>query len=157
MGVLELQWPGATLCCRAQASYCGGFSPCRAPALGCLGVSSCGTQALDHVASHSCGSQALVAFSIQNLPRAGIEPLSPALAYGFLSTAWTVPTRLFCPLESPGKNTGVGCHFLLQGFFLTQELNPGLLHCRQILYHLSYQESPVSTEPQGKSRHLYIE
>ena len=42
----------------------------------------------------------------------------------------------------PGKNTGVGCHFLLQGIFLTQGLNPGLLHCRQILYHLSHQGSP---------------
>ena len=38
--------------------------------------------------------------------------------------------------------TGVGCHFLLQGIFPTQELNPGLLHCRQILYQLSYQGSP---------------
>ena len=37
-----------------------------------------------------------------------------------------------------GKNTGVGCHFLLQGIFLTQESSPGLLHCRQILYQLSY-------------------
>ena len=36
--------------------------------------------------------------------------------------------------DSPGNNTGVGCHFLLQGVFLTQELNPSLLHCRQILY-----------------------
>ena len=35
------------------------------------------------------------------------------------------------------KNTGVGCHFLLQ-IFLTQGLNPGLLHCRQMLYHLSH-------------------
>ena len=34
-----------------------------------------------------------------------------------------------------GKNTGMGCHFLLQGIFLTQESNPGLLYCRQILYH----------------------
>ena len=40
-----------------------------------------------------------------------------------------------------GKNTGVGCHFLLQGIFLTQESNQGLLHCRQILYQLSYQGS----------------
>ena len=40
------------------------------------------------------------------------------------------------------KNTGVGCHALLQGIFLTQELNLGLLHCRQILYRLSYEESP---------------
>ena len=43
--------------------------------------------------------------------------------------------RLLCPWDSPSKNTGVGCHFLLQGIFQTQGLNPGLLHCRQILYH----------------------
>ena len=42
-------------------------------------------------------------------------------------------TRLLCPCDFPGKNTGVGCHFLLQGIFPTQELNLGLLHCRQIL------------------------
>ena len=48
------------------------------------------------------------------------------------------PARLLCPWNSPGKNTGVGCHDLLQKIFLTQGLNPGLLHCRQILYHLSY-------------------
>ena len=41
--------------------------------------------------------------------------------------------------DSPGKNTGVGCHALLQGIFLTQGLNPGLPHCRWILYHLSHQ------------------
>ena len=50
--------------------------------------------------------------------------------------------RLLCPWDSPGKNTGVGCHALLQGSFLTQELNQGLLHCRQILYCLSHQGSP---------------
>ena len=48
------------------------------------------------------------------------------------------PNRLLCPWISPSKNTRVGCHFLLQGIFLTQGLNPGLLHYRQILYHLSY-------------------
>ena len=47
--------------------------------------------------------------------------------------------RLLCPWNSPGKNTGMGCHFLLQGIFLTQGSNPGLLHCKQILYHLRYQ------------------
>ena len=46
------------------------------------------------------------------------------------------------PWDFPGKNTGVGCHFLLQEIFLTQGLNPGLLHCRQTLYHLSHQGSP---------------
>ena len=43
---------------------------------------------------------------------------------------------------SPGKNTGAGCHTLRQGIFPTQGSNPGLLHCRQILYHLSHQGSP---------------
>ena len=42
----------------------------------------------------------------------------------------------------PGKNTGMGCRFLLQGIFLSQGSNPGLLHCRQILYQLSYEGSP---------------
>ena len=44
-----------------------------------------------------------------------------------------------CPWNSPSKNTGVGSHSLLQGIFLTQGSNPGLLHCRQILYCLSHQ------------------
>ena len=45
------------------------------------------------------------------------------------------PARLLCPWDSPGKNTGVGYHSLLQGIFLTQGSNPCLLLCRQILYH----------------------
>ena len=40
-------------------------------------------------------------------------------------------------VHSPGKNTGVGFHALLQGIFSTQGSNPVLLHCRQILYNLS--------------------
>ena len=40
-----------------------------------------------------------------------------------------------------GQNIGVGCHFLLQGIFPTHELNLGPLHCRQILYQLSYEGS----------------
>ena len=44
----------------------------------------------------------------------------------------------YSPWDSPGKNTGVGSHFLLQGIFPIQELNPGLLHCWHILYHLSH-------------------
>ena len=44
--------------------------------------------------------------------------------------------------DSPGKNTRMGCHALLQGIFPTQGWNPGLLHCRWILYHLSHQRSP---------------
>ena len=44
--------------------------------------------------------------------------------------------------NSPGKNSEVGCHALLQGVFPTQGSNPGLLHFRQILYHLSHQAIP---------------
>ena len=49
--------------------------------------------------------------------------------------------------DSPGKNTGVGCHFLLQGIFPTQGWNLGLLHCRQTLYWLSYK---------GRSLYMYM-
>ena len=48
--------------------------------------------------------------------------------------------------DSQAKNTGVGCHALLQGIFPTQRSNPGLLHCRRILYHLSHQGSPWTLE-----------
>ena len=51
------------------------------------------------------------------------------------------PTRLLHPWDFPGKNTGVGCHFLLQEIFPIQRLNRGLLHRRQTLYHLSHQGS----------------
>ena len=50
------------------------------------------------------------------------------------------PVRLLCSWNSPGKNTGVGSHSLLQEMFPTQGWNPGLLHYRHILYHLSHQE-----------------
>ena len=63
-----------------------------------------------------------------DLPNPGMEPRSPTLQVDFL------------PAEPQGKpkNTGVGSLFLLQQIFLTQELNQGLLHCRRILYQLSY-------------------
>ena len=47
-------------------------------------------------------------------------------------------------MGSSSKNTGMGSHFHLQGIFLTQGLNPGLLHCRQILFHLSHQVKLLS-------------
>ena len=67
----------------------------------------------------------------QDLPNLGIEPRSFTLQVDSL------------PSESPGKptNTGVGSLSLLLGIFLTQESNWGLLHCRRILYQLSYQGS----------------
>ena len=76
-------------------------------------------------------------FSSQNtgvgrdLPKPGIEPRTPALQ------ADSLPAE---PQVKP-KNTGVGSLPLLQQIFLTQELNWGLLHCRQILYQVSHQGS----------------
>ena len=61
------------------------------------------------------------------------------------------PARLRCPWDSPGKNTGVGYHALLQGIFPTQGLNPGLPLCRQILYHLSHQGSTNIHEMQSNT------
>ena len=99
-----------------------------------------------------------------DLPHPGIKPMSlasPALVGGFLTTEPSVCVYVvaqLCPAvcnfvdsslpgsfvhaDSPGKNTGVGCHALLQGIFPTQGLNPGLPRFRQILYHLSQQGGP---------------
>ena len=75
-----------------------------------------------------------------HLPNPGIEPRSPALQVDSL------------PAEPQGKpkNTGVGSLSLLQGIFLTQESNQGLLHCRWILYQLSYQGSPKTCKQGNK-------
>ena len=54
------------------------------------------------------------------------------------------PTRVLCPWSLPGKNTGVDCHALLQGIFLTQGLNPGLL-CL-----LQWQVGSLPPAPRGK-------
>ena len=70
--------------------------------------------------------------SLGDLPNPGIEPRCPSLQANSL------------PAEPPGKpkNTGVGNLSLLYQIFPTQESNQGLLHCRWILYPLSYQGSP---------------
>ena len=58
------------------------------------------------------------------------------------ATPWPVACQAPLSMEFPGKITGVGSHSLLQGIFSTQASNLGLLHFRQILYHLSHQGSP---------------
>ena len=69
-----------------------------------------------------------------NLPNPGIKPRSPALQMDSL------------PAEPPAKlkSTGVGNLSLLQWIFATQESNWGLLHCRRIVYQLSYQGNPIT-------------
>ena len=54
------------------------------------------------------------------------------------------PQRLYGPWNSPGLNTGVGSLSLLQGVFPIQGLNPGLPHCRWILYQLSYKGNLIT-------------
>ena len=60
------------------------------------------------------------------------------------------PARLLCPWDSVGKNTGMGCHDLLQGIFPTQGLNPCLLSL------LHWQASSLPTEPTGNPVYVYI-
>ena len=100
-----------------------------------------------------------------DLPDPGIELASlasPVLTGGFFttSTTWEAPPygcvlvaqscpTLWNPMDCSlpgssvhGKDTGVGCYFLFQRIFLTQELNLGLSQCRQILYLPNYKGSP---------------
>ena len=92
MGFLQLQRVGATLRCSTQASHCGGFSCCGAQAQGtwapvvvARGFSSCGSRALERRLS-SCGTWPQLLRSMWDLPGPGLEPVSPALAGGFLTT-----------------------------------------------------------------------
>ena len=62
----------------------------------------------------------------------------------FLRCHGVQPTRLLCPWYFPGKNTGMGCRFLLQGIFLTQGWSLGLLHWQVSSSPLSHQESPTT-------------
>ena len=73
--------------------------------------------------------------SLRGSSQPRIEPMSPPLQADSLLS------------EPPGKpkNTGVGSLYLLQGIFTTQKLNWGHLHFRWILYHLSYQGSPITS------------
>ena len=63
-------------------------------------------------------------------PRCVHVRVQPLIAIKLSQPHRLQPTRLLCPWNSPGKNTGVGCHSLLQGIFPTQGSNPGLPHCR---------------------------
>ena len=93
---------------------------------------------------------------MRDLPRSAMEPMSPALASEFFTTEppekvkvkvaqscrTLRPHGLYSPWNSPDQNTGVGSLSLLQGIFPTQGSNPGVPHCRRILYQLSHKGSP---------------
>ena len=79
---------------------------------------------------------------IRDLLKKESESASHSVLSDSLQPHGLLPTRLLCPWSSPGKNTGVSSHSLLQGIFLTQGSNLDLPHCRQMLHPLSHQESP---------------
>ena len=82
------------------------------------------------------------------------ESVSHSFVSNSLQPHGLYSTRLLCPWASPGENTGVGCHSLLQGIFSTQGLNPGLLHCRRTLYDLSHQGSQSSGDAVAKAERV---
>ena len=115
-GFLQLRRAGATLhCgvwashCGVWASHCGGFSCCRARALGAWAsvvaarrLSSCGSRALNRRLS-SCGAQAQLLHGVWDLPGPGFEPVSPALAGGFLTTVSPGKSLPICLNMNAGK------------------------------------------------------
>ena len=76
-------------------------------------------------------------------PQSESKSVSHSVLSDSLQPRGLQPARLLCPWDFPGKNTGVGCYFLLQEIFLNQGSNSSLLHCRQTLYRVSHQGSPV--------------
>ena len=77
----------------------------------------------------------------RNHVRGSSTVLSSSAAASSLRPHGQSPARLPSSCDFPGKKTGVGCHFQLQRLFPAQGSNPGLLHCRWILYHLNHQGS----------------
>ena len=112
------------------------------------------------VLEHGLGLMKLTGFSffsfpydpLCNLPIPAHESVSHPAVSDSLPSHGLQPARLLCPWNSPGKNTylpGLGCHFLLQGIFPTQALNPGLLCCTQTLYHLRHLDKKMKTLQEG--------
>ena len=98
---LQLWRAGTTLRCGVWASHCGGFSCCGTQALGMWAsvvvacrLSSCGSRALECRLS-SCGTWAQLLRSMWDLPGPGMEPMSPALPGGFLTTVPPGKSRLY--------------------------------------------------------------
>ena len=76
----------------------------------------------------------------------GINVLSHSVLSDSFGTPWAVAPRLLCPGTFPGKNTGAGCHFLLQGLSPTQGSNLDLLHCRHRFFAVSATREVITQE-----------
>ena len=101
----------------------------------------------------TCASLSLLPWQVYSLPPVPPgkltvkgENVSHSVVSDSLQPHGLKPPRLVCLWDSPGRNTGMGCYFLLQGIFLTQGSNLGLLPCRQILYRLNHQGSLASPQ-----------
>ena len=96
--------------------------------------------------------------SMQNMPRSGFMLFSLSESewnHSVMSNSLK-PHGLYTAWNCPGQNTGVGSHSLLLGIFPTQGSNPGLPHCRQILYRLSHKGSPFQFKEVFKWEHQSI-
>ena len=107
---------------------CGGvvLQPLQAPP---LDFRLCSSKSFgEAAAARTCGFlQRAVPELLELTLKVKVKSLNP------VRLPWTVAYQALCLWDFPGKSTGVGCHFLLQGIFLTQGSNPGLPHSRQML------------------------
>ena len=110
------------------------------------GYSPCGSEELDMTEATARKSTSLAQPKKQGFPA---EKLKVKVAQS-CPTPWD-PTDS-SPWNSPGQNTGMAILSILQGIFPTQGSNPGLLHCRRILYQLSHKGSPSCCELLSKGK-----
>ena len=85
--------------------------------------------------------------AFSNAAKLAQKPMINPVLLGIVASPEIDSFRLLSPWDFPGNSTGVDCHFLLQWIFPTQGSNPGLPHCRQMLYRLSHQGSPILNLP----------
>ena len=99
-----------------------------------------GKAAFLHQGMESTGIQQIQEVSDTDLrPCSFILSVSHSAMFDSLQPHGLKPTRFLCPWDSPGKNTGVGRHFLLQGIFPTQGSDPRLLYYRQVFFFLLFE------------------
>ena len=117
-----------------------------------------------------CACHRLLALGMNTFTSYSISPQPTSLIPCIMCHAWNYEEMGRVPSywDSSGKNTGMGCHALLQGTFWAQGSNPGLLNRKQILYHLSHQGSPRilewvpypfsrgTSQPRNQTRVSYI-
>ena len=131
-----------------------------------LSIYTCASWAPEQGSVRSPGPDALTptAFAAPPTDDSAFRTSSGLLGDGLVATScltfatpWALSARLLCPWDSPSKNTGVDCHFPLQGIFPTQGSNPRLLLCRWVLYHWATREplvfNPDVCPQQRQSRH----